>query len=69
MKLNNMYADILLGSVGMFAVQLVHAAGYKIVATCSPRNFELVKSFGADAVFDVRICAKSCILRSLITLL
>jgi NADPH:quinone reductase-like Zn-dependent oxidoreductase len=28
------------------------SSGYSVVATCSPRNFDLVKSFGADAVFD-----------------
>ncbi|KAF7789409.1 hypothetical protein EIP86_000353 [Pleurotus ostreatoroseus] len=39
-------------SVGMFAVQLAKLAGYKIVSTSSPRNFELVKSLGADVVVD-----------------
>ncbi|KAH9951701.1 GroES-like protein [Amylocystis lapponica] len=39
-------------SVGQYAVQLAHLSGYKVVSTASPRNFELVKSFGADAVFD-----------------
>lgn len=29
-------------------------SGYKVVATASPRNFELVKSFGADEVFDYK---------------
>lgn len=42
------------GSVGMFATQLAHIAGYKVVTTASPRNFELCKSLGADAVFDYR---------------
>ncbi|KAF7789406.1 hypothetical protein EIP86_000350 [Pleurotus ostreatoroseus] len=41
-----------LGSTGMFALQLAKLAGYKIVSTCSPRNFELVKSLGADVVVD-----------------
>ncbi|KAI0069768.1 GroES-like protein [Panus rudis PR-1116 ss-1] len=41
-------------SVGLFAVQLVHLAGYKVVSVSSPQNFELVKSLGADAVFDYR---------------
>ncbi|PSR78310.1 hypothetical protein PHLCEN_2v7432 [Hermanssonia centrifuga] len=40
------------GSVGMFAIQLAHLAGYKVVTTASPRNFGLCKSLGADAVFD-----------------
>lgn len=38
----------------MFAVQLAHLAGYKVVGLASPKNFDLVKSFGADAVVDVR---------------
>lgn len=27
-------------------------SGFTTIATCSPRNFELVKSYGADHVFD-----------------
>ncbi|GJE87536.1 zinc-binding alcohol dehydrogenase family protein [Phanerochaete sordida] len=42
------------GSVGMFAIQLAHIAGYKVVATASPRNHELCKSLGADAVIDYK---------------
>ncbi|PSR78311.1 hypothetical protein PHLCEN_2v7433 [Hermanssonia centrifuga] len=42
------------GSVGMFAIQLAHIAGYKVVTTASPRNFDLCKSLGADAVFDYK---------------
>ena len=38
----------------MYAIQLAHIAGYKVVTTASPKNHELVKSLGADAVFDVR---------------
>ncbi|KAI0070947.1 GroES-like protein [Panus rudis PR-1116 ss-1] len=41
-------------SVGLFAIQLAHLAGYKVVSTASPKNFELVKSLGADAVFDYK---------------
>ncbi|OSD08389.1 GroES-like protein [Trametes coccinea BRFM310] len=41
-------------AVGMFAVQLAHLAGYKVVTTASPRNFDYVKSLGADAVFDYK---------------
>jgi NADPH:quinone reductase-like Zn-dependent oxidoreductase len=40
-------------AVGMFAVQLAKLAGYKVVATASPKNFDLVKSYGADEVVDV----------------
>lgn len=28
------------------------SSGFQPIATCSPRNFEMVKSFGAKAVFD-----------------
>lgn len=41
-------------SVGMFAVQLAHAAGYRVAATSSPNNFDLVKSLGADVVFNYK---------------
>ncbi|KAJ9108603.1 hypothetical protein QFC19_002320 [Naganishia cerealis] len=41
-------------SVGLFAVQLAKLAGFKVVATCSSRNFDLVKQYGADEVVDYR---------------
>lgn len=41
-------------SVGSNAVQLAVAAGYEVVATASPRNFEYVKALGARQVFDYR---------------
>lgn len=37
---------------GTCAIQLLKLAGYRVLATCSPRSFDLAKSFGADAVFD-----------------
>ncbi|KAK8023616.1 Zinc-binding dehydrogenase [Apiospora rasikravindrae] len=39
-------------SVGCNAIQLACAAGYEVVTTCSPRNFDLVQSLGAAAAFD-----------------
>ncbi|KAJ9105049.1 hypothetical protein QFC19_003681 [Naganishia cerealis] len=39
-------------SVGLFACQLAKLAGYKVVTTASPRNFDLVKEYGADEVVD-----------------
>jgi NADPH:quinone reductase-like Zn-dependent oxidoreductase len=39
-------------SVGMFATQLAQLAGYKVITTASPKNFDLVKSYGADEVVD-----------------
>ncbi len=39
-------------SVGSNAIQLAVAAGYEVITTCSPRNFEYVKKLGASQVFD-----------------
>ena len=38
--------------VGLFTIQLAKLMGHKVVTACSARNFDLVKSYGADAVFD-----------------
>ncbi|KAF2163158.1 hypothetical protein M409DRAFT_57821 [Zasmidium cellare ATCC 36951] len=40
------------GGAGNWYVQLAHAAGYYVVATCSTKNIELVRSLGADEVLD-----------------
>ncbi|GJE89314.1 zinc-binding alcohol dehydrogenase family protein [Phanerochaete sordida] len=42
------------GSVGLYAIQLAHLVGYKIVTTASPRNHDLCKSLGADVVVDYK---------------
>ena len=39
-------------AVGSNAIQLVKAAGFEVVTTCSSRSFEYVKTLGADKVFD-----------------
>ncbi|KAK0629903.1 putative zinc-binding dehydrogenase family oxidoreductase [Bombardia bombarda] len=39
-------------ATGSIAIQLLKLSGYAPIATSSPRNFELVKSYGATAVFD-----------------
>ena len=39
-------------SVGSNAIQLAVAAGYEVITTSSPRNFEYVKRLGASQVFD-----------------
>ena len=39
-------------SVGLNAIQLAVNAGYEVITTCSPRNFELVRRLGASTVFD-----------------
>jgi NADPH:quinone reductase-like Zn-dependent oxidoreductase len=36
----------------MLGLQYAKNSGFTVVTTCSPKNFELVKSLGADAVFD-----------------
>ncbi|KAG1701938.1 hypothetical protein DVH05_010428 [Phytophthora capsici] len=37
---------------GLFAIQIAKALGAEVLATCSHRNVELVKSLGADQVID-----------------
>ncbi|KAI9727308.1 MAG: hypothetical protein M1828_006927 [Chrysothrix sp. TS-e1954] len=39
-------------STGIFAIQYAKLSGLTVVVTCSPKNFDLVKSYGADAAFD-----------------
>ncbi|KAI0424990.1 GroES-like protein [Xylaria sp. FL1042] len=45
---------------GTAAIQLLRLAGYSPIVTSSPKNFDLVKSYGAAAVFDYSSpdCAK-----------
>jgi Zn-dependent alcohol dehydrogenase len=39
-------------SVGGSAIQLAVAAGYEVITTASPKNFEYVKKLGASQAFD-----------------
>ena len=39
-------------SVGSNAIQLAVAAGYEVITTASPKNFDYVKKLGASQVFD-----------------
>lgn len=41
-------------SVGSNAIQLAVAAGYDVITTASPRNFEYISRLGARQVFDYR---------------
>ena len=41
-------------SVGCNGIQLAKAAGYEVIATASPKNFEYVKSLGATEVYDYK---------------
>ncbi|KAI5212252.1 oxidoreductase [Aureobasidium subglaciale] len=42
-------------SVGLNAIQLAVAAGYDVIATASPKNFELVRSLGTSEVLDYNV--------------
>ncbi|KAL1605107.1 Zinc-binding oxidoreductase alcohol dehydrogenase [Paraconiothyrium brasiliense] len=39
-------------SVGLYTIQLACTQNFTVITTCSPRNFDLVKSVGAQHVFD-----------------
>ncbi|KAI1177828.1 putative zinc-binding dehydrogenase family oxidoreductase [Nemania sp. FL0916] len=39
---------------GTVAIQLLKLSGYRVVTTCSPHNFKLVESLGAEKAFDYK---------------
>ncbi|KAL1966327.1 hypothetical protein VTN77DRAFT_4680 [Rasamsonia byssochlamydoides] len=39
-------------ATGTMAIQILRHCGVTPIATCSPKNFDLVKSYGAEQVFD-----------------
>ncbi|CAI7655512.1 unnamed protein product [Penicillium glandicola] len=41
-------------SVGSIGIQLAVSAGYEVVSTASPKNFDYVKKLGASHVFDYK---------------
>ena len=41
-------------ATGMAGIQFAKLSGLFVITTCSPHNFDLVRFFGADAVFDYK---------------
>ncbi|KAI1341345.1 GroES-like protein [Xylariaceae sp. FL0016] len=41
-------------ATGIYGIQYAKASGFRVLATSSPKNFELLKSLGADEVFDYK---------------
>ncbi|KAI5257348.1 GroES-like protein [Aureobasidium subglaciale] len=41
-------------ATGTLAIQYAKLSGLEVIAICSPHNFDLVKSLGADAAFDYK---------------
>lgn len=39
-------------STGTMAIQLLKRCGLRVITTCSPKNFELVRGYGADDCVD-----------------
>jgi len=37
---------------GVLGIQFAKLSGFEVLTTCSPSNFDYVKSLGADKVFD-----------------
>lgn len=41
-------------ATGMLAIQYAVLSGMEVITTCSPRNFDLVKSLGASSAYDYK---------------
>jgi NADPH:quinone reductase-like Zn-dependent oxidoreductase len=41
-------------AMGTMGIQVAKLSGYRVITTCSPRNFDMVKSYGAEATFDYK---------------
>lgn len=41
-------------AASLFAIQLAKLAGLEVITTCSPRSNDLVRSYGADHIYDYR---------------
>lgn len=44
------------GAVGLYAVQLAHNRGARVIATVSARDIDFVKRLGADQAIDYKAC-------------
>ncbi|KAJ5716612.1 chaperonin 10-like protein [Penicillium malachiteum] len=51
-------------ATGTLAIQYAKLSGYKVLTTCSPHNFELVKNLGADEVYDYKDAATAAAIRA-----
>ncbi|SJX62786.1 related to toxD gene [Sporisorium reilianum f. sp. reilianum] len=41
-------------TVGQWAIQIAHLAGYRVITTASPKNHPLLRDLGADDLYDYR---------------
>jgi NADPH:quinone reductase-like Zn-dependent oxidoreductase len=48
------YFPLIKTSVGMLAIQVATLSGLQVITTASPRNHDLLKSFGAQHLLDYR---------------
>ncbi|KAJ5953287.1 hypothetical protein N7454_000183 [Penicillium verhagenii] len=51
-------------ATGALAIQFAKLSGYRVLTTCSPRNFDLVKSLGADEAFDYKDAGAAAAIRA-----
>lgn len=58
LQLRSVAASLMSSFSSADAIQLAKLSGYTVVATSSPKNFELLKSFGADATYDCTDCSR-----------
>lgn len=52
-------------ATGTLGIQFARLSGYTVLATCSPRNFDLVRSLGAAHVFDYKDANSAAEIRKL----
>ena len=51
-------------ATGTLAIQFAKLSGYKVITTCSPHNFDLVKGLGADEVYDYKDTSTASTIRT-----